>query len=151
MSRTTVTPPTSVDLAGRLRVAVARLARLMRQQDHSGFGPTVVAALGTVEKHGPLTLGELAAREQVAPPTITKIVDKLEATGLLTRTTDPNDRRVSRVTITAKGSRQLETLRTRRTEWLSARLHDLDPDEKARLLAALPVLERLTAVPELDS
>ena len=135
-------------IASRLRFAVARLARLLRQQDQSGFGPTLVAALASVERRGPLTLGELAAREQVAPPTITKIVEKLEANGLVTRTTDVADRRVNRVTITPKGAKQLATYRTRRTEWLASRLRDLDADEQARLLAALPVIERLIEVPE---
>ena len=143
-------PPSAADLAGRLRISIARLARLMRQQDQSGFGPTVVSVLATVERLGPITLGELATREQVAPPTITKVVERLEANGLLTRATDTADRRVSRVAITTKGSRRLETYRTRRTEWLSARLRDLGADEHARLVAALPVLERLIEVPELD-
>jgi DNA-binding MarR family transcriptional regulator len=146
------TPPAgtdrTADVAGRLRFSIARMARLLRQQDQSGFGPTVVAALATVEQHGPLTLGELATREQVAPPTVTKVVEKLEAGGLLTRTGDAKDRRVTRVAITAKGSRQLQTYRTRRTEWLAARLRDLSPDEVVRLVDALPVLERLIAVPE---
>jgi DNA-binding MarR family transcriptional regulator len=140
--------PDDDQVASRLRFAVARMARLLRQQDHSGFGPTVVAALATVERHGPVTLGELAAREQVAPPTITKIVEKLESNGLVVRTTDANDRRVCRVAVTPKGAKQLATYRSRRTEWLAARLRGLDDDEQARLLAALPVLERLIEVPE---
>lgn len=144
-------PDENDHLASRLRFSVARLARLLRQQDQSGYGPTVVAALATVERHGPITLGELAAREQVAPPTITKVVEKLETAGLLTRATDSTDRRVSRVTVTAKGARRLETFRSRRTEWLSARLDDLDADDRARLVDALPVLERLSALPELSA
>jgi DNA-binding MarR family transcriptional regulator len=140
----------TTDLAGRLRFSVARMARLLRYQDQSGFGPTVVAALATVEKDGPITLGDLAAREQVAPPTITKVVEKLEAAGLLRRVPDRNDRRVTRVEVTGKGSKQLQTYRNRRTEWLMGRLGELSADDLARLEAALPVLERLVAQPEDD-
>lgn len=140
--------PAVADVAGRLRFSVARLARLLRQQDQSGYGPTLVAALATIERHGPLTLGELAAREQVSPPTTTKVVEKLLEAGFVTRTVDSGDRRVSRVSITAKGARQLQTFRTRRTEWLTGRLAELDTDDLQRLLAALPVLERLLDTPE---
>lgn len=139
------------DMAGRLRFAVARMARLLRQQDQSGFGPTLIAALATVGQHGPLTLGDLAAREQVAPPTITKVVEKLVALGLATRSADASDRRVSRVAITPKGTRQLDKYRTRRTEWLAERLRDLEPRERERLAAAVDVLEKIIAVPEDDS
>jgi DNA-binding MarR family transcriptional regulator len=139
------------ELAGRLRFAVARLARLLRQQDQSGFGPTLLAALATIEAHGPITLGELAGREQVAPPTITKVVEKLEANGLVTRATDIADRRVNRVAVTAKGTKQLALYRSRRTEWLASRLHGLSPAEQDQLLAALPVLERLIEVHEVQS
>lgn len=136
------------DMAGRLRFAVARMARLLRQQDQSGYGPTFIAALATVGSHGPLTLGDLAAREQVAPPTITKVVEKLVAHGLVARSADATDRRISRVAITPKGARQLQTYRTRRTEWLAQRLRDLDPEERARLADAVEVLEKIIAVPE---
>ena len=138
--------PSDDQLASRLRFAVARLARLLRQQDQSGFGPTLVAALATIERHGPITLGELAGREQVAPPTITKVVEKLEANALVTRTTDLADRRVNRVEVTPKGAKQLAVYRSRRTEWLASRLNDLTPDEQERLGAALPLLERLIDV-----
>ncbi len=142
--------PTNADqVASRLRFAVARMARLLRQQDQGQFGPTLVAALATIEQHGPITLGELAAREQVAPPTITKVVEKLVANGLVTRTTDMADRRVNRVALTNKGARHLATNRTKRTEWLDSRLRDLEPEDHAALVAALPVLECLIEVHEL--
>jgi DNA-binding MarR family transcriptional regulator len=133
--------------AGRLRVVVARLARLLRQQDDSGVGPTVHAALVTVETRGPLTLGELAAREQVAPPSITKVVEKLVAAGWVAREVDPDDRRVCRVSITRQGRRHLEADRRRRTEWLAERMSALDAHDVATLSAAIEVLERLAAVP----
>lgn len=139
------------DTAERLRLSIARLARLLRQQDDSGLGPTVTAALSCVAKHGPLTLGDLAAREQVAPPTITKVAEKMVAAGLVERHADAHDRRVSLVSITALGSARLEDFRNRRRSWLSERLGELDPDALDRLEAAAEVLERLVAVPPTGS
>jgi DNA-binding MarR family transcriptional regulator len=140
--------PPRPDTAERLRLSVARLARLLRQQDDSGLGPTVTAALSTIAKHGPITLGDLAAREQVAPPTITKVVEKMVAAGLIERSSNPSDRRVSLVGITALGAERLENFRTRRTAWLHERLHELGADELDRLEAATDVLEQLVTVPE---
>src|SRR5262245_30917929 len=119
--------------AERLRHAVARLARLMRQQDDGDLGPTATAALASVRARGPLTLGELAVAEHVAPPTMTKVVEKLEARGYVTRDVDPNDRRVTRVSSTYEGNRHLEVTRAMRTAWLSDRLAELDPYEREQL------------------
>ena len=136
----------AVEVAGRLRMSVTRLARLMRRQDESGLTPTLRAALAAVERHGPLTLGELAAREQVSAPTTTNVVTKLAARGLVHRRVDESDRRVCWVEVSAAGKRQLAENRNRRTEWLAARLQDLPPDDLARLAAALDVLEELTTI-----
>ena len=139
--------PESLDeVAERLRLVVARLARLLRQQDQGGFGPTMTAALASVAKFGPITFGELATRESVAPPTITKVVEKMVASGLVTRTADAHDRRVSRLVITPAGQDQLEDTRHRRAEWLRARLGELDSDELALVMAATGPLEKLIAV-----
>ena len=135
------------EIAGSLRFSVIRLARLLRQQDRSGLSPTLTAALATISREGPLTLGELAGREQVAPPSITKVVAKLEAEGLVSRRADTTDRRVSRVAITRAGQRRLEANRSRRTAWLESRLRELPPEELAQLEAAVGVLERLVASP----
>ncbi|MEO5724337.1 MAG: MarR family transcriptional regulator [Ilumatobacteraceae bacterium] len=132
-------------------MAVTRLARLLRQQDNSGFGPTLTSALSTVAKRGPMTLVELAAQERVAPPTITKIVDRMVAAGYVQRTCDPRDRRVSLVASTSSGDHQLQAFRQRRVAWLQDRLRELDPDDLTRLVDALDVLERLTAMPEVDA
>ena len=138
----------SAELAARLRLTVTRLARLMRQQTDTGLSPTLLASLATVESCGPLTLGELATREQVAPPTITKAVSGLEEQGLVVRRVDPDDRRVVRVEVTAEGRRLLESARTRKNAWLARRLRGLDPADLERLTAALDALERLTAAAE---
>lgn len=134
----------SAELASRLRLAATRLARLMRQQADTGLSPTALAALASVEAAGPLTLGALAAREQVAPPTVTKAVANLEDQGLVARNVDSHDRRVARVEITPAGRKLLERSRRLKNAWLARRLRDLDPDERARLAAALGALERLT-------
>ena len=133
----------AVDVAGRLRMAAFRLTRLLRQQDTEGLAPTLSAALATIVRDGPLTLGELAAREHVAPPSITKAVEKLVAAGLATRAPDETDRRVVRVRATAAGRRRVAQNRSRRTAWLAARLTDLSPADLAKLDAATDVLERL--------
>lgn len=136
---------TDTELAGHLRVVVARLARILRQQDQSGLAPTLLAALTTVGRAGPLTFGELAAHEQVAAPTITKAVQKLEAKGLVARRPDPDDGRVCRVALTAAGRRHLDQARRRRTAWLATRLSELEDDDIRRLADALDVLEALTS------
>ena len=139
-------PRNAVDdeLVGRLRLSVARLARLLRQQDESGMTPTMTATLATIAREGPLTLGALAAAEQVAPPTVTKAIDKLEANGLVERIVDENDRRVCRVRVTGAGRRQIEANRSRRNAWLADQLAALTPDERERLAGAVDVLEQLT-------
>src|SRR3954468_4993200 len=108
---------TALELANALRPTVTRLARRLRQQDHTGLGPTMTATLASIAKHGRPTHGELAAIEQGAPPTITAVVDKLEKLGLVTRESDPSDRRVTRVRATATGIDQLDEVRNRRTSW----------------------------------
>lgn len=137
----------AVAVAGRLRQTVFRMARLLRQQDDSGYAPALLTALAVVDREGPLTLGALAAQEQVSPPTITKVVDTLERHGFVERIRDEHDRRVWRVKVTTRGKRQLERSRTRRTEWLATQLRGVTDAERARIMAALDVLEQFTAVP----
>ena len=143
--------PAAVDRATdaeRLRHGVNRLARLLRQQDDGDIGATSTAALATVRKRGPVTLGELASLEQVAPPTMTKVVEKLEGKGFVTRRVDPDDRRVARVSITAAGTRYLDRTRARRTAWLAARLGVLDPQQVDQLQGAIALLEAIIGEPE---
>ena len=136
------------EMAASLRMSIARLARLLRQQDQSGLSPALGTALASIWRHGPLTLGRLASLEQVTPPTVSKLVDKLEQRGLIERTSDPADRRVCRVAITPAGSAQLDEIRSRRTEWLSAQLRELPADDLGRLHDVIEVLDHLVAAPE---
>lgn len=133
-----------IAMAARLRLSATRLARRLRQQSDTGLTPTQLSALAAVEHHGPLTLGDLAQHERVAPPTVTRVVAKLEADGLLTRQADPDDRRSTLVAATRTGRRLIEATRTRKDAWLAARIASLATEDQARLEQALDVLDELT-------
>lgn len=133
-----------IAMAARLRLSATRLARRLRQQSDTGLTPTQLSALAAVEHHGPLTLGDLAQHERVAPPTVTRVVAKLEADGLLTRQADPDDGRSTLVAATRSGRRLIEGTRTRKDAWLAARIASLGPHDQARLEQALDVLDELT-------
>lgn len=143
----TAAPAATTDLASRLRLTTTRLARQLRRQTSSGLSPTQQATLATIERHGPLTLGELADREQVAAPTISKAIAKLEADDLVSRQADPDDGRSWLVALTPAGQRLLDDTRQRRDAWLAVRLDELTPAQRKRLTAALDVLESLTGGP----
>jgi DNA-binding MarR family transcriptional regulator len=145
MSPTAVAPAArpATDLAEHLRLSVTRLARRLRQQTGLDASPTQLAALATIERQGPITLGELAAAERVQPPTVTAAVGRLEQDGLVRRTPDRTDRRVVRVSATAAGKRLLARNRSRKTAFLSSRLESLDDHERATLEAATVLLDRL--------
>lgn len=141
--------PTDTDvaeLAGRLRLAVARLARQLRQTSETDLSPTQLATIATLDASGPVTLGELAALERVAPPSITKAVGRLVEAGLVERLPDPGDRRITRVDLTPAGRALLERNRSRRNAWLATRLRELPPEEVERLGAAADVLEHLAGL-----
>jgi DNA-binding MarR family transcriptional regulator len=132
------------DLAPRLRLAVTRLARrLRRQADLPGVSPTQVSALATIDREGPLTLGELAALEGVQPPTISAAVGRLEEQDLVHRTVDPQDRRVHRVEVSAAGRRLLEKSRSRKNAYLERRLRALSTEDRATLERAADLLEAI--------
>jgi DNA-binding MarR family transcriptional regulator len=139
---------TTVDLVPRLRLVTMRLARLLRQHadPETGLSQGAITALGTITRCGPVTLGRLAELERVQPPSMTKIVARLEERGLVAREIDPLDRRVARVRVTPAAADVLAELRTRRNEYLAARIAQLDAADRALLEAALPALERLAEV-----
>jgi DNA-binding MarR family transcriptional regulator len=138
----TTTVPVS-ELAARLRLAIARTARRLRQHAGPGLSPTLTAALATVERHGPLTPSELATREQVRRPTATKVIARLEAEGLVARTGDPDDRRSSLIAATRAGRALLREARTRKAAYLAEWLDTLAPEDRATLERAAALLERL--------
>jgi DNA-binding MarR family transcriptional regulator len=132
------------ELASRLRLAITRTARRLRQQQgDASLSPTLIASLSTIERHGPLTPSQLADIERVRRPTVTRIVARLGEAGLIERTADERDRRVVRLQITADGRKLLRALRTRKTAYLAKRIEKLDPEERAILERAAEVLERM--------
>lgn len=130
-------------MADRLHsAAIHLLRRLRREDDAAGLPAPQLSALSVIVfGGGPITLGQLAAAEQVRPPTITKLVVALEEAGLVERETDPDDRRVVRVKATARGTRLLNDGRQRRVASLAASLAALTAADRATLARALSVLE----------
>ena len=132
-------------LAGSLRDAVGRLGRRMRaERAATDLSLGQWAALRTLESHGPMTPSELAAHEKVQPPSVTKILARLEQHGYVSRTPDPLDRRQVVLAATPDGRALLADDRRRKDKWVSQRLQTLEPAERAALAAALPVLEKLS-------
>src|SRR5437868_7526193 len=127
----------------RLRVALARLSRRLRRHELAGITPTQLAALATVERSGPMRLGDLAAAEGIAPSTLTRLVTALEESGYVRRDADPSDARASTLAITPRGNDALERIRSENTLMLAASLRMLSPAQRSALAAALPVLEQL--------
>jgi DNA-binding MarR family transcriptional regulator len=127
----------------RLRVALARLSRRLRRHE-LGLTPTQLAALATVERSGPLRLGDLAAAEGIAPSTLTRLVSVLEDAGYVRRDADPRDARASTLAVTSEGHDTLERLRRQGTALLTEWLMQLTPVQRDALAAALPALEALS-------
>src|SRR5215468_2135317 len=141
------TPPTgpagpAIDVA-RLRMAIARLSRRLRRHELAGLTPTQLSALATVERAGPLRLGDLAAAEGIAPSTLTRLVTALEERGYVDRGPVPGDARASTLAITPAGHTVLERIRQESTTVLAESLRTLTSDQLAALAAALPALEQL--------
>jgi DNA-binding MarR family transcriptional regulator len=134
----------------RLRVALARLSRRLRKHELAGLTPTQLAALATVERSGPMRLGDLAAAEGIAPSTLTRLVTALEESDYVRRHADPSDARASTLAITQRGRDTLERLRTQTTLELAASLRLLTPAQRCALAEALPVLEFLAEAPGTD-
>ncbi len=136
---------TDDELAARLRVAVTRLNRRLRQQSLAGLSPAQAGVLGTVNRLGTPTLGELALAEQVQPPTMTRLVASMEAAGILVRIAEPGDRRVCRVRLTGEGRRVLQRIRSLKNAYLNRRLSELTDSERAEATALTALLERLVS------
>jgi DNA-binding MarR family transcriptional regulator len=137
-------------LATRLRVEIGRLKRQVRQHGRGDLTPSQVSALASVDRFGPVRLGELARIEAVAPPTLTKIVAGLEERAFLLRREDPNDRRSALVELTRRGRRALEGVRNERNAFLAQRVATLSHDERVALVHAIELLTRL-AEPDPDT
>ena len=144
---TTIASVDATALAARLRLAVTRLARRLRQEAEAGVTPSMLSALSSAERQGSLTMRDLCHAEQVQPPTMTRIVAALVEAGLVVREPDPIDGRVAWVRVTPEGRRLLQRSRRRKEAYLAKALRSLDPEELETLEAAAEILERLTDVP----
>jgi DNA-binding MarR family transcriptional regulator len=135
------------DSAARLRMAIVRTARRLRQEAAGAGGaelsPTAVAALASVERHGPLTPSELAEIERVKRPTATRTLSVLLGAGLLDRAQDPSDGRSALLSVNAAGREQLRRLRGRKNAYLARRMRDLPPEDLQTLDRAAQILERI--------
>jgi DNA-binding MarR family transcriptional regulator len=135
---------TAAELASLLRPSLLRLTRVIRNQRVDlSVTLTQLSAMGTLKKHGPMSAGELAACERVQPPSMTKVLANLDERGLVRRQPHPTDRRQAIIAITDAGLALLDSERRSRDAWLSQRLAELGPQERAVLRDAAPVLAKL--------
>lgn len=132
-------------LAARFRLAMTPIVRQLRTQVEGEMTPSLMSALATVAREGPITLGDLAAAEKVSPPMATKLANRLEELGLARRVASLQDGRVCHLELTADGRRLLDRSHTRRNAWLAKRLAALPAGDREAVAAAVPVLERLAA------
>lgn len=131
------------DDVARLRLAVVRLSRRIRQNARTGVTPSQLSALATLDRHGPLQPAQLAEHEGVGRSTVTRIARGLEEAGLVVRTPDPEDGRCSILDLTADGRELLAASRGRAEAYLAERVATLGPDDLALLERVSAVLERL--------
>ena len=137
---------TDAGLASELRMSVMRLRRrLANERDpDNDLSIAAMAVLGSLFRHGDLTVGELAGLERVQPPSMTRKVTSLEEGGYLTRRPHETDGRVVVVALTELGRGRVLADRTRRDEWLARQLRDLTSDEREVLRAAAPIIKKLS-------
>jgi DNA-binding MarR family transcriptional regulator len=148
MSSPTSTPPASREssyaIADRLHAAAIRLLRRLRKEDEkTGLSAARASALSVLVFAGPLSLGELAAAEQVRPPTMSRVVAGLVADGLANRVANPEDRRAIRVSATRKGHHLLQHGRQLRLRSLLSMMSGLSLPELEVLDTAVSLLERI--------
>ena len=148
---TTQETESDAGLASELRISVTRLARRLRAERAahglpvlSELSDTQMGALGTLVAHGAMTPGELAEHEKVQPPSMTRVIAVLEQHGLVARAAHATDKRQVMLTVTDEGRDLVHQSRRLRDAWLARRLRELTPDERAKLRAAAPILEKLS-------
>src|SRR5690349_23608948 len=117
------------DTPARLRLAIARTARRLRQEAGDGLSPSMTAALATIENHGPLTPSALAERERIQRPTVTRVLRRLEEEGLIQRSADETDGRCTVVVVSPEGRALLKKLRSRKNAYLAKRLRELPAED----------------------
>lgn len=131
------------EVASRLRLAVGRLNRRIRIDGSESLPPLQLSTLVTVEQLGPLRLSELARREGVTAPTMSRVLSALDEQQMVRRAPDPGDARGVLVSVSDDGRAKLREVRSQRTALVARRLDRLDAEQRAALEAALPALEAL--------
>ena len=136
----------AADLAAGLRIGVMRLSRRLRvERSGDDLTLTQLSVLGTLARYGALPIGEIAAHENVKPPSMTRTVAYLEELGLVTRRPSATDGRQVVVELTTEAERVLDADRRRRDAWLAQRLAALTPEQRSQLRAVAPLLDELAA------
>jgi len=144
MTSSNVIRQTAAELSAALRPSLLRITRVLRNQRVDlSVTLTHLSAMATLRKKGPMSAGDLAAHERVQPPSMTKVLAGLEEKGLVTREPHPSDKRQVIIALTPAGIDLLDSERRQRDAWLSQRLTQLTPDERAVLRDAIPVLDKL--------
>jgi DNA-binding MarR family transcriptional regulator len=139
------TRESTAELARALSFAIGRANRRMLAAGE-GLGQGHLNALATVFRVGPIRPGDLAQREFVSAPTMTRTLRDLEDRGLVTRTGDPDDRRSILVTVTEEGEHEVLRARSARADILAGLIEKLDPEDRRALADALPALEHLATL-----
>ena len=135
---------TASEVAAALRPSLLRLTRILRNQRvDTSVTLTQLSAMGTLQKKGPMSAGDLAACERVQPPSMTKVLASLEEKGLVTREAHPTDKRQAIIVLAQAGVDLLDSERRQRDAWLSQRVAQLTSDERAALRDVIPVLDKL--------
>ncbi len=145
LEATDVAPLDPVVVANGLRPVLLHLNRHLRRELHAlGIGGSQVSLLAVIHSNPGIGVAEVAAREGTSAPSVSNHIDRLESSGLVTRTrVDGGDRRRVGLTCTAEGARVLRAVRSRRTAWLAARLRDLPDDQLRVISSAIPALQAL--------
>ncbi|MBP2321170.1 DNA-binding MarR family transcriptional regulator [Kibdelosporangium banguiense] len=131
-------------LTSRLRLSVMRLNRRLRaQRTNASVTLSQISALSSLHKCGPMTPGELAAREGVQPPSMTRVISALEDLGYISKRAHPNDGRQVIVELTGQGLSYIEADISAREAWLDARLSELDESERETLTRAAEIIDRM--------
>jgi DNA-binding MarR family transcriptional regulator len=148
MNMTSPQTRSDAGLASALRISVSRLARRLRAERTVHGLPelsdTQLGALATLERHGAMTPGELADHEKVQPPSMTRVIAVLEQRNLVMRSAHATDKRQVMLSVTDAGRDLVHQSRRLRDAWLAKRLRELTPQERAKLRAAAPILEKLS-------
>jgi DNA-binding MarR family transcriptional regulator len=134
------------ETAARLRRSVTRLNRRLRQSALGGISPAQASMLSSIEILVRPSLGDLAVREQIQPPSVTRLVRTLEEAGLVTLVPDEVDRRCTRVVLHPLGKKELTNIRRRKTEFLEAQLLALPLSEQRRAVELADLLEQLLEI-----